>query len=418
MSASVRDENDNVCGVHSPLHGKHVTLCVTGSIAAYKAVLLARACLQAGAVVQPVMTEAAKEFVGPTTFSGICGLPVLQDMWDPTQQGEAHVEVGGRTDIVAVVPATADVLSRIAHGRANDMVAAITLCTRAPIVLAPAMHPRMWENPATLRNVALLRDDPRVSFAGPTSGLVASGDEGFGRMVEPEEILAMLEARVTPQDLAGTSVLIAAGPTQEPIDPVRYLGNRSSGKMGFALAKNAAQRGAKVRLVAGPVQLPTPPGVERIDVTTAEEMRTAVLTHARESRVVVMAAAVADFRAKDVSSAKIKKVAGTAPTLTLVQNADILAELGTLYGPSTGKAGPFLVGFALETGTDAEVIAYAKEKLTRKNVGLIVANAASESLGKDTNRIHLVADNVTESLAPDDKNGVAKAIWDRVRVRL
>lgn len=398
--------------MQSPLFGKHITLCVTGSIAAYKAVLLARACLKAGAIVQPVMTEAATKFVGETTFSGLCGRPVLRGMWDAGSSGEVHVEVAAKTDLVAVVPATADVLARLAHGRADDMVAAIVLCSRAPLVLAPAMHPRMWENVATQRNVALLQSDPRVTFAGPASGVVASGDLGMGRMLEPEEIFACLARCLAPQDLAGVDVLVTAGPTHESLDPVRFLGNRSSGKMGFAIARVAAQRGAKVRLIAGPVQQPTPPGVERIDIKTASELREQVLKHAPKSRVVVMAAAVADFTPQAPSSIKIKKTGDGAPTIVLTQNPDILAELGAL------PRGPLLVGFALETGTDADVIDYAKQKLTRKNVDLIVANHASEALGTDDNRIHLVDRSGTQSCETQDKESLAGIILDRVRARL
>lgn len=404
--------------MHSPLAGKHIVLCVTGSIAAYKAVQFARLCLKAGASVQPVMTKAAMEFVGPTTFSGICGKPVLHQMWDGgVTSGEVHVDVAAKADIVAIVPATADVLARLAHGRADDMVTAISLCTRAPMVLAPAMHPRMWESAATQRNVELLRADPRITFAGPTTGVVASGDDGMGRMLEPEEIFACLERHLLSGDFAGVQMLVTAGPTQEAIDPVRYLGNRSSGKMGFAIARLAALRGANVKLIAGPVELKTPFGVERIDVTSAAEMRAKVLEHASASNVVIMAAAVADFRPAAPSPTKIKKAKGPLPTVALAENPDILAEVGASFGPSK-PGGPFLVGFALETGTDEEVIAYAQQKRERKNVHLVVANHAAEALGKDTNRIFLVDGSSVETLDPADKTTLADILLDRIRARL
>jgi phosphopantothenoylcysteine decarboxylase / phosphopantothenate---cysteine ligase len=387
---------------------KTVALCVSGSIAAYKAVEVARLLGKAGVRVLPVFTESAAKFVGPVTFSGITGEPVRTSMWDASFPGEMHVKLAQDADVVAMVPATADLLARMAQGRADDLVTALALSARGPVLVAPSMHPRMWAHPSTTRNVDTLRADG-VRFVGPVDGPVASGEVGMGRMSEPADIVAAI-LLASPGDLAGLSLLVTAGPTYEDIDPVRFLGNRSSGKMGFALAARAAARGAHVELVAGPVAEATPHGVRRVDVRTAEEMRAAVMDARGRVDVVIMSAAVADFRPEAVSASKLKKSDG-APALRLTQNPDILAELGQ------GRMGtaPFLVGFALETGADADVIAYAREKLVRKRVDLVVANHAAESLGKDENRIHLVDASGVETHGPVPKGALADVILTRVR---
>ncbi|NOU28172.1 MAG: bifunctional phosphopantothenoylcysteine decarboxylase/phosphopantothenate--cysteine ligase CoaBC [Polyangiaceae bacterium] len=388
---------------------KTVALCVSGSIAAYKAVEVARLLGKAGVRVLPVFTESAAKFVGPVTFSGITGEPVRTSMWDASFPGEMHVKLAQDADVVAMVPATADLLARLAQGRADDLVTALALSARGPVLVAPSMHPRMWAHPSTTRNAATLRADG-VRFVGPVDGPVASGETGMGRMSEPADIVSAILLAAEPGDLAGLSLLVTAGPTYEDIDPVRFLGNRSSGKMGFALAARAAARGAQVKLVAGPVAEATPPGVQRVDVRSAEEMRAAVMDARARVDVVIMSAAVADFRPEAVSASKLKKSDG-APALRLTQNPDILAELGQ---GRTGTA-PFLVGFALETGADADVIAYAREKLVRKRVDLVVANHAAESLGKDENRIHLVDASGVETHGPVPKGALADVILTRVR---
>jgi phosphopantothenoylcysteine decarboxylase/phosphopantothenate--cysteine ligase len=386
-----------------------IALAVTGSIAAYKAALVARLLIKAGHSVIPMMTASAQRFVGPVTLSGICGRAVAIDMWDATFSGELHVAIADEADAILIVPATADLLARLASGRADDLVTATALCARGPVYCAPAMHPRMWSHAATQRNVAALRGS--VHFIGPVSGPVASGDVGMGRMAEPAEIVsAVLGAR----DLAGRHVVVTAGPTFEAIDPVRFIGNRSSGKMGFAVAAAAHARGARVTLIAGPVALPTPAGVTRIDVESAAQMREALAKVLPEADALVMSAAVADFRPETTSAAKIKKGDGAAPTIALTKNPDLLAEIGAAR---TGPR-PVLVGFALETGDDAAVVAYAKDKLTRKRVDLVVANAAHESLGHADNRVAFVdADGASPFLA-GSKERLADEIVDRVASRL
>ncbi len=415
-----------------------VALAVTGSIAAYKAVEVARLLVKAGHRVLPLMTSSATRFVGPVTLSGICGEPVVIDMWDPSFPGEAHVAIADRADVIAIVPATADMLARLAQGRADDLVTATALSARGPVLVAPAMHPRMWSHPATQRNTVELEALGRVTRIGPVSGLVASGDLGMGRMEEPATIArAIIQALGSAKrDLEGKHVVVTAGPTFEPIDPVRFLGNRSSGKMGFAIAARAAARGARVTLIAGPVSLATPLGVQRMAVETAEEMRAALRgvlgSGLSQADVLVMAAAVADFRAASVSASKIKKAgkgaagklvaagkddaatAAGATSIALAPNPDLLAEIGALRT----AARPILVGFALETGDDAAVVAYAGQKLEAKKVDLVVANAAHESLGQDLNRVAFVDASGASEFVEGTKDVVAELILDRVASRL
>jgi phosphopantothenoylcysteine decarboxylase / phosphopantothenate---cysteine ligase len=390
---------------------KVVALAVTGSIAAYKAVEVARLLVKRAIRVVPLMTASASRFVGPTTLSGICGEGVAEDMWDPSYPGEKHVAIADLADVLAIVPATADVLARLAQGRADDLVTATALCARGPVVVAPAMHPRMWTHPATQRNVAEL--SKRVHVVGPVVGPVASGDVGMGRMEEPAAIALAIEALLHPRDLAGKTVIVTAGPTFEPIDPVRFLGNRSSGKMGFALAARAFVRGARVVLVAGPVALATPPGVDRRDVETAEQMRDVLGgilgDDLRGADALVMAAAVADFRPSAPSATKIKK-GGTIPSLELTQNPDVIAEIAQRR---TGKM-PLLVAFALETGDDAAVLRYARQKLVTKKVDLIVANAAHESLGHADNRVAIIGEAEASPFVSATKDVLADRILDRV----
>jgi phosphopantothenoylcysteine decarboxylase/phosphopantothenate--cysteine ligase len=414
-----------------PLSGRTIALAVTGSIAAYKCAALARMLVKAGARVLPVMTASAARLVGPMTFAGICGEPVAMDMWDPfsgfdhdraearhvLSAGEMHVSLAERADIVAIVPATADVLARMAGGRADDLVAALALCAKGPVIAAPAMHPRMWEHPATQRNVALLAEQKRITLVGPVCGDVASGDVGMGRMAEPEAIYAAIVGAFAPRDLVGARIVVTAGPTLEDVDPVRFLANRSTGKMGFAVAERAAARGADVTLIAGPVSLATPPGVKRVDVRGAVAMRGALWqalgVDLSRADALVMAAAVADYRPAEVSVSKVKKQAERA-SLELVRNPDILSEVGAARA---GKR-PVLVGFAVETENGVALTAYAKRKLVEKKVDLVVANEASEAFGSNDNRATLVAADGAEALPTMTKHALADVILDRLRARL
>jgi len=404
------------------LHGRTIALAVTGSIAAYKAVEVARLCIKAGARVLPLMTTSAQRFVGPVTLAGITGESVATDMWDPAFPGEMHVSLAARADVIVIVPATADLLARLAQGRADDLVTATVLCARGPVLAAPAMHPRMWSHPATQSNVIALAEQGRVQLVGPVEGLVASGERGMGRMAEPATIVTAIEALLgerASKDLEKKHIVVTAGPTHEAIDPVRYLGNRSSGRMGFAVATRAAARGARVTLIAGPVSLATPEGVTRVDVESAIEMQAAIgaalgkdLAHAD---ALVMAAAVADFRAATPSRTKIKKQPGSdAPAIALTKNPDLLAAIGE---QRTGKR-PVLVGFALETGDDAQVLAYGKAKLGAKRVDVVVANAAHESLGRETNRVALISAEGALPFAVGTKEEVADRILDAIATRL
>ncbi len=393
--------------------GVTVALCVTGSIAAYKAVEVARLLIKAGVRVVPVMSASAMRFVGAVTLAGICGESVALDMWDPAFPGEMHVEIARRVDVVAIVPATADVLARLAQGRADDLVGAVALCARGPVIAAPAMHPRMWDHPATKRNVAELAAQKRVTLVGPVVGEVASGEVGAGRMAEPADVAAAIVRLLRPGDLAGLRLVVTAGPTLEDIDPVRFLGNRSSGKMGFAIASRAALRGAEVTLVAGPVSLATPDGVRRIDVRSALEMRAALWEtlgpDLSGADALVMAAAVADHRPAEVSAHKVKKAEGSL-ALALAKNPDLVGEIGAArVGPR-----PILVGFAVETDGGDALVSYARRKLVEKRVDMIVANVAADSFGRDDNRATVVSANEVEALAPMPKSALADVVLDRV----
>jgi phosphopantothenoylcysteine decarboxylase/phosphopantothenate--cysteine ligase len=395
--------------------GRTIALAVTGSVAAYKAVEIARACIAQRATVLPLMTKAATQFLGPVTLSGITGQPVRTSMWDAAYPGEMHVELATKADVLVIAPATADVLARLAAGRADDLVTATALCARGPVIVAPAMHPRMWSHPATVRNVAELTRQGRTTFVGPVDGPVASGESGMGRMAEPAAIVAAIQAalQAQTQDLAGYTLLVTAGPTHEPIDPVRYVANRSSGKMGFFLAARAAARGARVVLVTGPVALPTPPSVRRVNVETALEMQAAIDAELGSTLggadAVIMAAAVADFRPEHAAETKIKKTADERlHVLSLQKNPDLLAALGARRVGDKPK----LVGFALETGQDDAVVAYAKAKLVSKRVDIIVANSAHESLGHDTNRVALVRKDSVDPFVAGSKGIIADCILD------
>jgi phosphopantothenoylcysteine decarboxylase / phosphopantothenate---cysteine ligase len=399
------------------LAGSRVTLCVTGSIAAYKAVLLLRLLLKEGADVEVVLTESAQQFVGAATFAGLTGKPVHGGMFGPQLTGELHLELAGRSDLILVVPTTADMLARIAQGRADDLTSALVLSASCPILVAPAMHPNMWSNPATQRNVMAIAADRRVGFVGPVIGEVASGDSGLGRMAEPEAVLAYAIAQLSPATLRGSHVVVTAGPTAEDLDPVRFISNRSSGKMGFAIAERAAAHGARVTLIAGPVALPTPVGVQRVDVRSATAMRGALWQALHPdlsgAQALIMAAAVADFRPAQTHASKIKRSEASL-SLELVPNDDILAEVGQARKSEL----PVLIGFALETESDERVIANARGKLAAKRVDLVVANHADESIGRDDIRALLVGVRDCTKLEPMSKEDAADQILSFVASRL
>lgn len=402
-------------GMSAPLVGKRITLCVTGSVAAYKAAAVARLLVRSGALVQPLMTRSALRFLGEATLAGLTGRRVLSDMFEA--EGELHVSLAENSDLIAVVPATADVLARLAQGRSDDLLTATVLCARCPVLVAPAMHPSMWSHPRTAANVATLSAVPGLALLGPVEGEVASGAVGVGRMVEPEEVHAAITRTVGASvgrttALAGRHVVVTAGPTLEDLDPVRFLGNRSSGKMGFALAESAARQGARVTLVAGPVALPTPRGVRRVDVRSALDMQAALagLLRAPEGLdALLMCAAVSDYRPRVRASAKLKRRPGEG-TLEIVANPDILAEIGA------GRAGPkpFLLGFAVESASGEQLVAAARGKLAAKRVDAIVANAAEDALGRDDTRAILVTATSAKPLGPGSKSAVAEQIVSHV----
>ena len=406
--------------VAEPLAGKRVLVGVTGGIAAYKAAILVRLLQRAGAEVDVVLTRGGARFVGAATFEGLTGRAVRQEVWEDIA-GETHVALGRGADAVVVYPATAHTLAKLATGLADDLLTTTLLAATCPLVLAPAMHTEMWEHAATRHNAAVLRDRG-ASIIGPDDGLLMGGDTGPGRLVAPEVALAVVcellasgaedpGADAPPAgDLLGTRVLITAGGTREPVDPVRYLGNRSSGRMGFALAAAARDRGAEVTLVTAPTELTTPAGVTRHDVTTALEMHAAVFEHLAAADVVIKAAAVADFRPGSPTTSKLKKERGV-PRIELVPNPDILAELGAAR---TGGH-PLLVGFAAETD---EVEAGGRAKLERKGVDLLVVNDVSgddAGFEVETNRVVILdrsGGRVEIPLA--DKRTVAERVLDRV----
>ncbi len=391
------------------LSGKTVLLLVGGGIAAYKSITLARELQRRGAHVEVGLTEAAQRFVTALTFAGITGRAAHTSLWHDAEPGELHVALTDRADIVVVAPATADLLAKMAHGLGDDLPSVSLLCARGPVLVAPAMHTRMWEHPATRDNLRTLRDRG-VLVAGPEEGPLASGAVGVGRMREPEALADDIAAALGPRDLVGRRVLVTAGGTHEAVDPVRFLGNRSSGKMGYAVAMAARDRGATVTLVHGPTALPDPAGVNCVRVRSAQEMYEAVASRCDDVDAVVMAAAVADYRPAEVSAHKLKKSADTL-SIHLVRNPDILATLGARRGSAHR---PVLVGFAVETG---DLVAYAREKLARKGCDLVVANRAEDGFEGDHNRVVLVSAEGETVLETQAKRAVAERIWDAVRPR-
>lgn len=392
------------------LAGRRVVLGVTGGIAAYKAVEVCRRLVDAGAHVSPVLTDGARHFVGEATFSALASEPVQTSLWDEDHP-IPHTRLGQGADAVLVAPATARVISDLRTGRSHDLLTATLLATRAPVVVCPAMHTEMWEHPAVQENLAVLAARG-VAIVPPEQGRLAGGDVGAGRLAEPATIVAHLERVLGPGDLAGVRVLVTAGGTREPIDPVRFVGNRSSGKQGVALAREAWSRGAEVTLVST-VAADVPPPVEVVRVDTAAEMHAAVTARAPSAQVVVMAAAVADFRPVATADGKLKKEHGP-PEVRLEPTVDILAELGTAK-----PAGQVLVGFAAETD---DLVAHARAKLARKRTDLVVANdvsAPGAGFEHDTNAVVIVgADGVDQTVPLSDKRAVARAVLDAVVPRI
>ncbi len=378
------------------LASKHIVLALSGGVACYKSAELCRLLVKAGASVQVVMTEAASQFITPVTMQALSGRKVFTHQWDASEPNNMpHINLTRQADAVLIAPASADLMAKLAVGRADELVSLMCLARpreRVPLVVAPAMNREMWSHPATHRNVAQLVQDGTVVLP-VGQGEQACGETGDGRMLEPAELLQALAGVLTPQTLQGHHVLVTAGPTFEPLDPVRGLTNRSSGKMGFAIAQAAQLAGAQVTLVAGLVQVPTPFGVQRINVETAQDMLAAVQAHADQATVFVACAAVADWRAADVAAQKIKKDAsGQPPVLSFTDNPDILATVAR--SPRAQSGALYCVGFAAESEALAD---NAKAKRERKGVPLLVANLGPQTFGRDDNALLLVdAQGLTE----------------------
>jgi phosphopantothenoylcysteine decarboxylase/phosphopantothenate--cysteine ligase len=399
------------------LAGRTVVLGVTGGIAAYKAPEIVRLLVKAGADVQVVMTSAAEQFVTPLTLQTVSGRKVGRALFDLTDESEiGHIRTADQADLLLIAPATADFIARMAAGMADDLLSTVALATRAPVLLAPAMNVNMWENPLVQANLATLlgRTAPApITTVGPDRGPLACGWVGTGRMIDPEIIVAEAARVLAPGDLQGLRVVVTAGPTIEAIDDVRFIGNRSSGKMGFAVAAAAAARGAAVTLIAGPVSLPTPAGVTtRHDVESSEQMARALRTTIGDVDVVVMAAAVADFRPTTRAAGKLSRRLQPADlSVSLIANPDLLAEIGHARRGSR----PLLVGFAAETVADAGLVARAQSKLREKRCDVMVANDVSApgiGFGADENAVTvLFADGRQESIARAPKAAIADRLW-------
>lgn len=392
------------------LTSRRVLLAVSGGIAAYKAAELCRLLVRCGASVHVMMTASGRRFVTEVTFGALSGHPVATDLFDPVQEAQiGHIGLADQSDLLLVAPATANLMAKLAHGLADDLVSTVALAFAGPVLLAPAMNVHMWEHAATRQNIETLVARG-CRLVGPGSGEMACGHVGEGRMAEPELILQAAAACLVPQDLEGRAVLVTAGPTHEPLDPVRFVGNRSSGKMGFALAAEAVARGARTTLIAGPCSLATPFGVERVDVTTAAQMAEAVRARLDGKDALIMAAAVADYRPTQTAPTKLKKEeAGAKLSLELMRTEDILGGL------SRGEGGPVVIGFAAETG---DLEKKARAKLTAKRCDLLVANDVSQEgagFEVDTNRVTLLdSSGERQELPLCSKREVARRILDRL----
>jgi phosphopantothenoylcysteine decarboxylase / phosphopantothenate---cysteine ligase len=394
------------------LTGANVVVGVGGGIAAYKAAELVRMLDKAGASVQVAMTSKAQKFVGALTFQALTRKPVFTDLWDPTEEATiGHIALADRADLVIIAPASANIISRLAHGMADDAVTAIALATRAPVLIAPSMNVNMWNHPLTRANLGKLTDIARYRVVGPGDGFLACRWTGPGRLAEPEDIAEAAATILSIQDLAGKKLVVSAGPTYEAIDPVRFVGNRSSGKMGIALAAAAKRRGADVTLILGPSAVPPPIGVTTNHVETAAQLQWALANAAKGADAIVMTAAVADYRPAQEAKEKLKRGAlGAKTSIELIANPDLLAELGK---QRKGRA-PVLVGFAAET---ENVLDNARKKLSQKKVDLIVANDVSEpssGFAVDTNHVQLVDNSEVVDVPSAPKSEVAHRILDKI----
>jgi phosphopantothenoylcysteine decarboxylase/phosphopantothenate--cysteine ligase len=397
------------------LQGRHLVLGLSGGIACYKSAELARELVKAGATVQVVMTEAACRFITPVTMQALTGRPVVTDQWDSRAPANmAHIDLSREADALIVAPASADFIAQLAQGRASELLALQCLARpreRCALLVAPAMNREMWSHPATQRNVAQVVADGAL-LLGPGHGAQACGETGDGRMLEPEELRDAVIAFFQPKVLQGRHLLVTAGPTFEALDPVRGITNLSSGKMGFAIARAAAEAGADVTLVAGPVHLPTPAGVTRIDVQSAVQMHAAVMERAPAHDLFIATAAVADWRPVNAAQQKIKKDgSGRVPAFEMTENPDILASVARL---PTGQR-PYCVGFAAESH---EVVRHAREKRLRKGVPLIVANHGPATFGQDDNALVLVDDTGETEMPRADKLTLARSLVQDIARRL
>jgi len=390
------------------LTGKRILLGITGGIAAYKAAELTRLLVKAGADVRVAMTEAATHFIGTATLQALSGQPAWTDLWDPrVSDAMGHIELSRDRHLILIAPASADFMAKLAHGYADDLLSTLCVARRCPLMVAPAMNVEMWQNAATTRNAETLRADG-VTIVGPASGGQACGEMGMGRMTEPADILADVQFFFQPKSLEGKRVVVTAGPTEEPVDPVRVLTNTSSGKMGYAVARAAHEAGADVTLISGPVSLPTPAGVARVDVRTACEMFDAVKKDVKRADVFISVAAVADYRVSKPAAQKMKKANGHL-LLELEENPDILAWVAGLPKP------PFCVGFAAESENLAK---NAKAKLAKKKLPLIAANLAQEAIGRDDSAITLYDAKGEHPLGRGPKLELARKLVEQVAKRL
>jgi phosphopantothenoylcysteine decarboxylase/phosphopantothenate--cysteine ligase len=391
--------------------GKRILLGMTGGVACYKAAELARLLVKAQASVQVIMTQSATRFIGEPTMQAVSGKPVFTDQWDSKiANGMAHIELSRESDAILIAPCSANFASKLAHGACDDLLSTLCLARPAqlPLIVAPAMNVEMWTNPAAQRNFAQLRSDG-IHIAGPDAGIQACGETGMGRMLEPESLIEELLAAFAPKSLAGKRVVITAGPTFEPIDPVRGITNLSSGKMGYAIARAARRAGADVTLVSGPTSLQTPFGVHRVDVQTALQMRDAVISQIAGCDLFIAVAAVADWRPQTSSASKIKKQENKAHQLEFTQNPDILAEVAALGD------GPYCVGFAAES---ENLLAYAEEKRKRKGVPLLVGNIGPDTFGRDRNELVLFDADGHMHLPLDTKDALASQLISEIARRM
>ncbi len=393
------------------LAGKKIVLGLTGGIACYKAAEFARGLVKVGASVQVVMTEAARHFITPVTMQALSGHTVYTDQWDNrVANNMAHIDLSRDADAIIIAPCSADFMRKLVHGAADDLLSTLCLARPhdVPLLVAPAMNVEMWDKPATQRNVTQLKSDG-ITLLGPAAGDQACGETGLGRMLEPEQLLEALTGFFQPKVLSGKRVLITAGPTFEPIDPVRGITNLSSGKMGYALARAAQAAGAHVTLVSGPTALAVPLGVTCIPVTTAREMHESVMSHIGEQSVFIAVAAVADWRVAEVSTQKIKKQDTAAPSLQFETNPDILASVAALPSP------PFCVGFAAES---EDLLAHGAAKRERKNIPLLVGNIGHQTFGKDENEIVLFDVQGHKALPRASKDSLAVTLIAEIARRL